>query len=386
MSRSSDIESTLEQLARSENLRELRPMQSRAEWIVHQGREYYNLSSNDYMGLSDTRLQSLFFESLNTSNSGEFLMSNPSSRLLTGNSLHYTALEDSLAQLFGAPAALVLSSGFLLNSGLIAVLGQKGDLLLCDKLVHASIIDGTRLSEATTMRYRHNDMSHLERLLESHAAEYRRTIVVTESIFSMDGDRAPLGELARLEQAYDFELYIDEAHAFGTEGTNGCGAVESYNATAAAPLRVDYLVATMGKALASQGAFVICSTQVRELLVNRLRTLIFSTALPPISLMWSRFLIERLPTLEAQRTHLRHLIGIMEQALGPQQSHIVPMHAGENSRALEISEAMREAGYWVAAIRHPTVPQGQARLRISLSAAHSSQKIKQFATLCKRFG
>lgn len=388
LSRLEDIQTTLGELAAADNLRQLRSVQSCGSWIKIEGKQYYNLSSNDYLGLTDTTLQAKFFEKLQQNGSlADFLMSNPASRLVTGNSAHYDRLEDAIAKLFRAEASLVLSSGFMLNSGLLAAITTKSDLLLCDKLVHASIIDGARLCTCTVERFRHNDMAQLERLLERAAGRYRRVVVVTESVFSMDGDRAPMETLALLQQRYDFELYLDEAHAFGVEGPLGCGAAEYYNSTAVVPLRVDYLVATLGKALASQGAFVVCSTAVRELLINRIRTLIFSTALPPISLMWSQFLVEQLADMTARRKQMRRLISTMEDALGLQGlSHIIPLHAGSNRRALEMSQTMREAGYWVVAIRHPTVPEGTARLRISLSATHDEDKIRQFAELCKSFG
>lgn len=348
-------------------------------YLEYNGARYINLSSNDYLGLSETELQQQFFDTLPTGN--RFLMSNPSSRLMTGNSREYTQLEEAICQLYNSPAALVLGSGYLLGCGLLRAVTTKDDIIISDKLVHASIIDGIQLSDATHLRFRHNDTAHLERMLEKHSNINQRVVVVTESIFSMDGDKAPFAQLAELQQKFGFRLYLDEAHAFGVYGKNGCGLAEEYNATAQTPLRVDYLVATLGKALSSQGAFVVCDRQTRELLVNRMRTLIFSTALPPVSLMWSRFLIERLPDMADRRLHLASLVEIMGG-----ESQIIPVMAGSNARSLQLVEQMCHLGYWATAIRHPTVPEGTARVRLSLTAALEIQHIEKFRELCNTIG
>lgn len=385
----------------ADNRRSLREMELDGRYIVVDGQRYVNLSSNDYLGLaSQIELQEEFFDTIFSSSDhsgGRFLMSNPSSRLMTGNSSHYRELEDTLAEFFDSQAALVLGSGYLLNSGILGALCESGDLIVADKLVHSSIIDGVRLSGARFERFRHNDMAHLEAILRRYASEAEcgghsrkmcegggRVIVVTESLFSMDGDFAPLSEIARLQREYDFMLYLDEAHAFGVLGDGGRGVSFGYPG-----LRVDVYVATMGKALASQGAFVICSSVVRDMLVNRMRTLIFSTALPPISLMWSRFLIERLSnfSFEHRRAHLAELVAAMGSF-----SHIVPVMCGENREALALADKLA-AGVdlgsgsdswraWATAIRHPTVAQGQARVRISLNAALEMDDIYKIKEIC----
>ncbi len=365
----------LTELERQANLRVLNEASAQGCRITVDGTTYWNLSSNDYLGLSDPAIQNKFLAAVDLD---RFLLSNPSSRLLTGNSPDYTALEALLGSLYGG-SALVLGSGYLVNSGVLPAITAADDCILADKLVHASLIDGMRLCHCPWKRYRHNDLDHLEHLLREAAG--RRVVVVTESLFSMDGDRAPLEGLARLQAAYGFELYLDEAHAFGVLGPDGLGLAAAYNASAAVPLRVDYLVGTFGKALASQGAFVACSESRKQMLVNRMRTLIFSTALPPLSLQWTRFLVERLPKFGARRARLEELWGLLGGS-----SHIVPVPVGENARAVSLSRQLREAGYWVSAIRPPTVPEGTARLRISLSAAHSPETIEQFAELCKQLG
>ena len=360
-------------LEAQDNLRRLLDTDSRGAFVTFKGKEYVNLSSNDYLGLSGSALQDEFMEELPRE---RFLMSNPASRLMTGNGPDYARLENSLAKLYGTEAALVLGSGYLLNSGLPRAVADKGDLIVADKLVHASMIDGISLAEAEHARFRHNDMAHLEGILKKSTGKYQRVMVMTDSLFSMDGDKAPLADLALLQHKYGFHLYLDEAHAFGICGPGGRGLAAGYNETAMLPLRVDYLVATLGKALASQGAFVICDGVTRELLVNRMRTLIFSTALPPISLLWSDFLIKRLPGMGNLRTHLRKLVELLEG-----QSQIIPVMAGSNRRALEMAKEFRQAGYWTTAIRHPTVPEGAARIRLSLTAALTEKQILDFRKL-----
>ncbi len=356
------------------------------------GREYCNLSSNDYLGLgSEVGLQGEFLETLDKE---RFLLGNPSSRLMTGNSPAYEALEAALARAMQAEAALVLGSGFAVNSGVLPAVSRRGDLILADKLVHASLIDGLRLCEAGVewRRFRHNDMEQLAAMLAAapRSGDGRRTIVVTESLFSMDGDFAPLAELAALQREYGFWLYLDEAHAFGVYGARGTGLLAAYNAAhPEAPLRAEYQVVTFGKALASSGAAVICSEETKGLLVNRMRPLIFSTAMPDMSLLWTRFLLDRLPEFEARRERVRELISIVNNTLQPEVpygSQIVPIRAGANERALQMAAELREAGFWTTAIRHPTVPQGEARVRVSLCAHHDPSEIERFAKLCRLFG
>jgi 8-amino-7-oxononanoate synthase len=336
-------------------------------------------------------LQGEFLETLDRE---RFLLGNPSSRLMTGNSPAYEALEAALARAMQAEAALVLGSGFAVNSGVLPAVSRRGDLILADKLVHASLIDGLRLCEAGVewRRFRHNDMEQLAAMLAAapRSGDGRRTIVVTESLFSMDGDFAPLAELAALQREYGFWLYLDEAHAFGVYGARGTGLLAAYNAAhPEAPLRAEYQVVTFGKALASSGAAVICSEETKGLLVNRMRPLIFSTAMPDMSLLWTRFLLDRLPEFEARRERVRELISIVNNTLQPEVpygSQIVPIRAGANERALQMAAELREAGFWTTAIRHPTVPQGEARVRVSLCAHHDPSEIERFAKLCRLFG
>lgn len=368
----------LEQLAATDNLRTLPEIGIDGKYIVYQGRRYLNLSSNDYLGLSCGDLHREFMRQM--TDEGTFLLSNPSSRLITGNSPDYVRLERALSLFFDGASVLVAGCGYLVNAGVLPAVTGKGDLILADKLVHASIIDGLRLSEATWQRFNHNDMEHLEKLLKTHRTAYRNVWIVTESIFSMDGDRAPLQQIVALKHKYDTKLYLDEAHAFGVCGPHGRGEA----AQAGCEPDVDIRIATFGKALASQGAFVVTDDLTRNLLINRMRTLIFSTALPPISLRWVESLVRWLPEMEPRRQLLRDFSTLLTGE--DTHSHILPLMAGENSRAIEMSRLFREAGYWVMPIRTPTVPRGAARVRISLSAALTLEEVQKFREVCRSIG
>lgn len=366
----------LEKLDSEGNLRSLREISARQKYIYFENKQYLNFSSNDYLGLADAELQEEFFSTLDRN---EFVLSNPSSRLMTGNSCHYGRLEKKLAELFGKGAALVLSSGFMLNSGVLPAITNENDLIIADKLVHASIIDGLRMCKCRWTRYRHNDMANLNNILEKEKEGVAGQIyIVTESVFSMDGDIAPLKELVRIKERFGAKLYVDEAHAFGVRGMNGCGIAEETGVKD----DIDYIAATLGKALASQGGFIVCDALTKEVLVNRMRTLIFSTALPPVSLMWSRFLVEKLPRMNDLRHKTAYNAKLLTDKLleygvnvPHNNSHIIPIIIGDNKKTLEVSKSLMDNGIWVSAVRYPTVPAGSARLRLSVTASFEEEDI-----------
>lgn len=357
--------------------------------LRHEGREIstseslpmLNLSSNDYLGLaSDVDLCREFLATLTPET---FLPSSSSSRLLTGNFTAYQQLEEQLARLFGTEAALTFNSGYHANTGILPAVADAQTLILADKLVHASLIDGIRLSTARCIRYRHNDYHQLERLLHEHSSTYRQVIIVTESIFSMDGDEADLHELVRLKRMYDnVLLYVDEAHAFGVRGTQGLGCAEEQACIA----DIDFLVGTFGKALASAGAYIVCRQVVREYLINRMRTFIFTTALPPVTVQWTSFVLQRLSGFGRKREHLAHISRQLKEALEqrgfacPSTSHIVPMIAGESAAAIARAEALQRKGFYVLPVRPPTVPEGTSRLRFSLTAEVTRAEIERLIT------
>ena len=232
---------------------------------------------------------------------------------------------------FGTESALIFNSGYHANTGILPAVSNAQTLILADKLVHASLIDGIRLSSAKCIRYRHNDLSQLQRLISENHNAYEQIIIVTESIFSMDGDEADLHALVQLKKSYsNILLYVDEAHAFGVRGDNGLGCAEEQNCIN----DIDFLVGTFGKAIASAGAYIACRQVIREYLINKMRTFIFTTALPPINIQWTSWILEQLPSLQEKRTHLLRISNKLKTALVdkgyncPSVSHIVPMIVG----------------------------------------------------------
>ena len=377
MDRYSEI---LRRLASEDNLRSLSCGIPNGKYIEYDGRRYINMSSNDYLGLAgDVSLQQEFL--LAATENESFLMSSSASRLMTGNGSENEALEGSLAALYHGKSALVLGNGYMVNSGCLPALVGERDLVLADKLVHASIIDGLRLCPCDWSRFNHNDMNHLESLLYKKRGDYENVWVVTESVFSMDGDRAPIADLVSLKQRYDLKLYIDEAHAFGVFGPSGAGCAASGGLDG----EIDIIVGTFGKALASYGAFVALPAVMRDVLVNRMRTLIFSTALPPVVMAWTRFLLDRMADFESRRLRLRELVGMLAPA-NPLATQIIPLSAGTNAAAVAMSEKFREGGFWTTPIRWPTVPKGKARVRVSLTASMDRADIENFRMLCNSNG
>ena len=366
----------LETLERAGNLRSLPLIEPHDKWIIRDGRKMLNLSSNDYLGLSrDMQLRKEFL----TWAMEEYLpLSSTSSRLLTGNYPVYTELEEALASAYGKESALVFNSGYHANVGILPALADKETLILADKLVHASLIDGIRLSGATYKRFRHQDYEQAEQILQASVRTYKRIILVTESIFSMDGDIADLHRLVRLKQEYpNVLLYVDEAHAIGVRGKTGLGIAEESGTLP----DIDLLVGTFGKALASMGAFVACSRLLHDVLVNRMRPLIFSTALPPLQVAWTSYLFQLLPHMEERRKHLQRLSASVAQALQGKggeisSSHIIPYIVKDSEDCLRLAEFLQRKGFYCLAIRPPTVPQGTARLRLSITADLDEENIR----------
>ena len=360
----------LDQLRQQGNFRQFRSNQQQGKTIEIQQQQMLNLSSNDYLGLaSDLRLREQFFDE--TPNA-QRLMSASSSRLLTGNFPAYEQLEATLTQLFHGRAALLFNSGYHMNIGILPALADAKTLILADKLVHASMIDGIRLSSAKYLRYRHNDLAHLQQLLTQYHADdnYERIIVVTESIFSMDGDETDLAALVALKQHFaKVMLYVDEAHAIGVRGQQGLGCAEQYGVIDA----IDFLVGTFGKAVASVGGYLICDPIIRDYLINRMRPIIFSTAQPPICMAWTQFMLNQIVHMQAQRQHLAALSQSIQQGIQakgfacPSTSQIVPVIIGDSTATVSKAQQLQTAGFYVMPVRPPTVPQGSSRLRICLN-------------------
>lgn len=373
--------SQLETLAHNGNLRRLPEMEPQGLYLVRDGVSMLNLSSNDYLGLADNvALKSEFLQTLDPQTCR---FSSTSSRLLTGNYPAYNRLEKRLAQLYGAESALVFNSGYHANSGILPAVTDSRSLILADKLVHASIVDGIGLSKARCIRYRHNNYEQLERLVAENADQYERIFIVTESIFSMDGDESDLPRLVTLKRQYpQVYLYLDEAHAFGVRGELGLGCAEEQGVVG----DIDFLVGTFGKAAASMGAFVICSETMKQYLVNTMRPLIFTTALPPVNLEWTLFIVNKICNMQKRREHLAQIGRRVREVLNPlngdivSSSHIIPYVLGESERAVEVALRLQHEGFYLLPVRPPTVPPGTSRLRISLNAECSDSDIDRLIT------
>lgn len=372
-----DYNIILEELKASGAYRQLPEVHHQGSQIERDGRTMLNLSSNDYLGLAtDDTLRRAFMEEWMEQ---DYPLSSSSSRLLTGNFEVYSQLEKLLSERFEREAALLFNSGYHANTGILPALADKHTLILADKLVHASIIDGILLSGAPFQRFRHNDYKQLEILLQKSAGQYEQVFIITESIFSMDGDVADLQRLVELKKSYpNVCLYVDEAHAVGVRGASGLGIAEEQGCLQ----DIDLLVGTFGKALASMGAYVICNRVIREYLINTMRPLIFSTALPPVQIAWTRFIFERLPDFSPRREQLKQTSLLLKHALKGKggersESHIIPYIIGGNKECLEVAEELQRKGFYCLAVRPPTVPTGTARIRFSLTAGISEKDIQE---------
>lgn len=376
------INQELQTLKEKKNYRSLPPLIHKGRDVLLNGQRMLNLSSNDYLGLANDI--SLREEFLRTLTPETFLPTSSSSRLLTGNFSDYQKLEQQLATMFGTESALIFNSGYHANTGILPAVSNAQTLILADKLVHASLIDGIRLSSAKCIRYRHNDLSQLQRLISENHNAYEQIIIVTESIFSMDGDEADLHALVQLKKSYsNILLYVDEAHAFGVRGDNGLGCAEEQNCIN----DIDFLVGTFGKAIASAGAYIACRQVIREYLINKMRTFIFTTALPPINIQWTSWILEQLPSLQEKRTHLLRINNKLKTALVdkgyncPSVSHIVPMIVGASENTICKAEEIQRKGFYALPVRPPTVPEGTSRIRFSLTADITEHEIDQLIKL-----
>ncbi len=370
----------LERLAESGMLRQIPQIDGQSKWVEMEGRQLLNLSSNDYLGLFGREdLREEFFAQFQGAMPH---LSSASSRLLTGNNRVSEELEELLARSYKKESALIFNSGYHVNSGLIAALTHSGSFIIADKLVHASIIDGIKLSGSPFARYSHNDMEHLERILKREHNAYSQIIIATEGIFSMGGDKGKIEEMVRLKSKYpNVLLYVDEAHSFGVCGEGGLGLCEELGVMA----DVDIIVGTFGKAISSVGAYALLPKVVREYLVNKMRPLIFSTSLPPLNIEWSRFVISRLGEFSEQRERLRRVSQILRERLGVEDSdsQIIGYTVGEASRALSLSKELMRRGFYALPVRPPTVPQGQSGVRFSLTAAISEAEVERLCSTIK---
>lgn len=335
----------------------------------HTANQLLNLSGNDYLGLAgDRQLQETFFQQRNPTPAN--WMSASSSRPLTGTRPSHAELESLLATSYNKSGALLFNSGYHANTGILPAITGKQDLILADKHIHASLIDGLRLGDADFKRYSHNNLAHLEQLLTTHRSHYRDTWIVTESLFSMDGDYAPLSEIVALKKEFQCALYVDEAHAVGCIGDSGLGLASHLGLVE----DIDLIIGTFGKALAGCGGFAVGDQTLIDSLINFSRSWLFSTALPPINIDWNLYIWQQLSDFNAQRERLISLTNTFKQGLESRgidflgESYIVPVIEAGNKNVVALSEKLEAAGILAMPIRSPTVRVGSERIRFSLAA------------------
>ena len=341
--------------------------------LMLDGREVINFSSNNYLGIANHPALAAAAKSA----IDRYGCGSGASRLISGNMTLHEELEAKLAQFKNTEAALVFNSGFQANIGLLATLAGDGDVILSDALNHASIIDGCRLSKAKTLVYAHCDLDSLETALQQTSAA-RRRLIVTETIFSMDGDEAPLGEIVELAEKYDAMVMVDEAHGTGVFGANGAGVVAKLGLSS----RVAIQMGTLGKALGGFGAYVAGSRGLCDLLINRCRSFIFTTSLPPAVMAMALAAIDLVQSEPQRRAALRSNCQKLKQGLrglgfelGKSESPILPLIVGDAARCMALSAALLDRGVFAQGIRPPTVPVGTSRLRITSMATHSNEQI-----------
>lgn len=336
---------------------------------------YCDLSSNDYLGLSSHPKIKASLQ-----RGADVVSASSASALVSGYTDIHCKLEESIADFKSKEDAIVLGTGWQTNVGVIDALLSAKDAIFCDRLSHASILDGARLSGARLFRFRHNDSDHLRTLLKKHRGKYKKAMVVTESVFSMDGDLAPLEDIVEIKKDFDFLLMVDEAHATGLFGENGAGVVNEKKLCA----EVDLIMGTFSKALAGFGAYVATSKKIKHFLVNACRSYIYSTALPP-ALVSSN--LESLEIVQKERhraDELLKMVSIFRKQLEREgfqvkgSTQIVPIILGETKKVIEVSKELQSKFWWVVPVRPPTVPKNISRIRISLTYDHDLEQLNRF--------
>lgn len=360
-------------------LREVSSTQGRE--IVLNGQRVLNFCSNDYLGLAnDERIKTAAKNAIDREGFGA-----GASRLVTGNMSAHMLLEKKMSQFKKTESSLVFSSGYMANTGIVSALMGRDDIVYSDRLNHASIIDGIILSRARLERYPHNDMEALERLLKD-APQGKRKLIVTDSVFSMDGDVAPLSKLVELSRRYEACLMVDEAHGFGVLGTNGAGLVEACGLEN----DVDIQMGTFSKAAGCFGAYVCGSQLLREYLINHARSFIYTTAMPPVIAAACSCAVDIIQQDNDRRENLYRNVNYLRTALqksgyntAQSSTAIIPVILGSASEAVGLSQRLLEQDIFVQAIRPPTVPEGTARLRITVMATHTQDDLDKLINVIK---
>jgi 8-amino-7-oxononanoate synthase len=375
----------LAQITQAGRYRKLREISSsKGPRVIIGGKTVLLMASNDYLGFcSHPAIKKAAQDAISVWGTGS-----GASRLISGNISLLRELEAQLASLKKTEDALVFSTGYMANIGLLSVVGEAGDVIYSDELNHASIIDGCRMSRAHVEVYPHKDTERLATLLKQ-GQQFRRRTIVTDGVFSMDGDLAPLPRLVELARAHAAMIIVDDAHATGVLGKQGGGTAEHFGLHG----EVDIIMGTMGKALGCFGAFVAGSGELRELLINRARPFIFTTALPPAVVASAREALRLLDKEPEWRKALWKNVDFFKKGL---QAHgfsthdsatpIIPIVVGDASLAVTISESLLQEGLFIQAIRPPTVPEGSSRLRITVSAAHTKEDLSSALSILEKVG
>lgn len=383
MSIKSRFQPLLEQRAK-DHLYRRRPLATTAQDTAMQinGIQTINFSSNDYLGLANhPALKNILQET------DDLSVGSGAAHLVTGHHLEHHLLEDELADWLGCERALLFSTGYMANLAVQPALMHKGDWILSDKLNHASLLDGALLSAADLKRYAHNDMKALEKRLKQAQEANIQCLIVTDGVFSMDGDLTKLPEIQALVQKYNAWLLVDDAHGLGVLGHQGKGCFEHFSLT---PDENTLIMGTLGKAFGTSGAFVAGSEVAIETLIQFARPYIYTTAMSPVNAKVTRSALKLVKDADVRRQQLKDNIIFFRQGaeanglnLMPSESAIQPILLGESEVAIAWSEALKKAGCWVSAIRPPTVPKDTARLRITLSASHTHVQIQQLLDALK---
>lgn len=366
-----------QQQQRNRSLRSIEPID--AVHVLRQGQKLLNFSANDYLGLSKHPALIAAAQTY----AQQYGAGATASRLVAGTYAIHEALEQQLAAAYGQEAALLFTSGFQANSTILAALLDRQSIVLCDRLVHSSLLQGA--SRSRLIRYPHNDLAALEIQLQAAVGQHSRIVIVTETVFSMDGDRSDVEALIALADRYDAILYLDDAHAIGVLGKNGMGL-------AAQQPGVDVAIGTFGKAFGAFGAFVACSQKLRDYLINCCPGFIYTTALPPAVIGTIAAALKLIPTLKAERQHLADSAETLRQKMrsigynpGASSSHIIPLILANELQALQLSNWLESQGILAIAIRPPTVPAGSSRLRLALSSCHTHEQLEYLIQCLEKF-
>ena len=368
----------LEELKENSSFRTIKNIDKKEEkYIIVEGKKMLNLSSNDYLNISTNKDLKLEFID-KYKNNPELLFSSASARLLSGNSNCYKKLEENFAKLFNKESSLIFNTGYQCNQGIVATLFDKQDCIFSDKLNHASIVSGLKLSQAKHFRYNHNNYEHLEKMLSQNRANYRNAIIISETVFSMDGDIANIKKLVELKKKYNCLLMLDEAHAFGVFGDELQGIAAKENLLN----EIDIITITLGKSLASSGAICLSNKTIIDYLINKASSFIFSTAIAPVNVMWSNFLLEeKFDFLVYQKEKLNELFKKIHKIYPTiSSSQIIPIIIGDAKNTTNKAIELQNKGFYVLPINPPTVPVGTSRLRVSLTSDI------EFEEICNIFG